>query len=158
MYTQANYQLSEREEETFQFSPLHRLKMKRKIKKKFASSFPGGSVVKKSAYQCRRHSFHPWVGMIPWRRKWRLTNSIFSWETPWTEEPGRLQPMELQKSQTQLSNSTTTNIFLRKPLEDVSQQSVGERYGYLEYGLPTWHSGKEPACQCRTQKRHRFDP
>ena len=29
---------------------------------------------KKSAYQCRKHKkhgFHPWVGKIPWRRKWQ---------------------------------------------------------------------------------------
>jgi len=25
---------------------------------------------KESAYQCRGHKFDPWVGKIPWRRKW----------------------------------------------------------------------------------------
>ena len=30
--------------------------------------------------------------------------SILAWKTPWTEEPGRLQSMGLQKSQTQLGN------------------------------------------------------
>ena len=29
--------------------------------------------VKESACQCRRCRFDPWVGMIPWRRKWQLT-------------------------------------------------------------------------------------
>ena len=29
-------------------------------------------------------------------------SSILAWEIPWTEEPGRLQPMGLQKSWTQL--------------------------------------------------------
>ena len=36
--------------------------------------FPGGSVVKESACQCRRHrrrGFGPWVGKIPWRREWQ---------------------------------------------------------------------------------------
>ena len=33
----------------------------------------GGSVVKESACQCRRHGFSPWVGKIPWRRKWQPT-------------------------------------------------------------------------------------
>ena len=28
---------------------------------------------KESAWQCRRHRFHPWVGKIPWRRKWQPT-------------------------------------------------------------------------------------
>ena len=26
---------------------------------------------KKSAFQCKRHEFDPWVGKIPWRRKWQ---------------------------------------------------------------------------------------
>ena len=30
----------------------------------------------------------PWVGKIPWRRKWKI---------PWTEEPGRLQSMGSQR-------------------------------------------------------------
>ena len=30
--------------------------------------------------------------------------SILAWEIPWTEEPGRLQSMELQKNQTQLND------------------------------------------------------
>ena len=28
---------------------------------------------KESACQCRRCGFHPWVGKIPWRRKWQPT-------------------------------------------------------------------------------------
>ena len=35
-------------------------------------------------------------------------SSILVWEIPWTEELGRLQSMRLQKSQTQLSDWTTT--------------------------------------------------
>ena len=31
-------------------------------------------------------------------------SSILAWEIPWTEEPGRLQFMGSQKSQTQLSS------------------------------------------------------
>ena len=31
-------------------------------------------------------------------------SSILAWRIPWTEEPGMLQFMGLQKSQTQLSN------------------------------------------------------
>ena len=26
-----------------------------------------------STFQCRRHRFDPWVGKIPWRRKWQPT-------------------------------------------------------------------------------------
>ena len=42
----------------------------------------------KSACHCRRYGFDPWVGKIPWRRKW---------EIPWTEEPGGLQSMGSQR-------------------------------------------------------------
>ena len=41
-----------------------------------ASAFPGGASGKEPACQCRRHKslrFDPWVGKIPWRRKWPPT-------------------------------------------------------------------------------------
>ena len=42
-----------------------------------------------------RHRFDPWVGKIPWRRA--THSSILAWRIPWTEKPGRLQSMELQR-------------------------------------------------------------
>ena len=30
-----------------------------------------GSDGDESACQCREYRFHPWVGKMPWRRKWR---------------------------------------------------------------------------------------
>ena len=35
--------------------------------------FPGGSDGKESACQCRRLGCDPWVGKIPWRKKWSPT-------------------------------------------------------------------------------------
>ena len=38
--------------------------------------FPGGTGGKEPACQCRRHKtcrFDPWIGKIPWRRKWQPT-------------------------------------------------------------------------------------
>jgi len=35
--------------------------------------FPGGSVVRESGCQFRRLRFNPWVGKIPWSRKWQPT-------------------------------------------------------------------------------------
>ena len=52
------------------------------------------------ACQCRRPKrrkrcrFYIWDGKISWRRSWQ---PILSWRIPWAEEPGRLQPMELQR-------------------------------------------------------------
>ena len=39
------------------------------------SGFPGGASAKEPACQCRckRHSFHPWAGKVPWSRKWQPT-------------------------------------------------------------------------------------
>ena len=34
--------------------------------------FPGGSDGK-DCLQCKIPKFYPWVGKIPWRRKWQLT-------------------------------------------------------------------------------------
>ena len=36
---------------------------------------------KESAYQCRRHGFHPWIGKIPWRRTWQPTAVLFPGES-----------------------------------------------------------------------------
>ena len=39
-------------------------------------NFPGGSDGQESVCQCRRckrHWFDPWVGKMPWRRKWQPT-------------------------------------------------------------------------------------
>ena len=35
--------------------------------------FPSSSVVKNPPAQCLRHGLSPWVGKIPWRRKWQPT-------------------------------------------------------------------------------------
>ena len=39
-------------------------------------------------------------GKIPWSRKWQHSAVILAWEIPWIEEPGRLQSMGSQKSDT----------------------------------------------------------
>ena len=55
----------------------------------------GGSLVaqwKESTCQCRRCRFNPWVGKIPWKRKWQPTpaqsvqslSHVRLFATPWT--------------------------------------------------------------------------
>ena len=47
---------------------------------------------------CRRRErpgFDPWVGKVPWRRKWQ-PHSVLAWKLPRTEEPGRLQSIGSQ--------------------------------------------------------------
>ena len=41
-----------------------------------------------STCQCRKCGVYPWVGNIPWRRKWQPTPGFLPWKIPWTEEPG----------------------------------------------------------------------
>ena len=41
-----------------------------------------------------------WVGKIPWRKSWQPTAVFLPGESLWTEEPGGLQSMGLQKSRT----------------------------------------------------------
>ena len=41
--------------------------------------------------------FHPWVWKIPWRRAWQPTSVFLPGESPWIEEPGRLQSMVSQR-------------------------------------------------------------
>ena len=35
--------------------------------------------------------FNPWVGKIPWKRKWQPIPVFLAWRIPLTEEPGGLQ-------------------------------------------------------------------
>ena len=46
----------------------------------------------------KRPRFNPWVGRIPWRRVWQPTPVFLPRESPWTEEPGKLKSMRLQRA------------------------------------------------------------
>ena len=63
------------------------------------TSFPGGTVIKNLPTNAgnRKPWFDPWVGKIPWSRKWQPTPVFLPGESPWTEEPDRLQFMGLQR-------------------------------------------------------------
>ena len=56
------------------------------------TGFPGGSEGKASACNAGDPG-----GKIPWRRKWQPTPVILPGKIPWTEKPGRLQFMQLQR-------------------------------------------------------------
>ena len=47
--------------------------------------------------QRSRPGFYPWVGKIPWRRARQPTPVFLPGESPWTEEPGRLQSIGSQR-------------------------------------------------------------
>ena len=58
--------------------------------------FPGGSDGKECT--CNDLGLIPGLGRFPWRRAWPLTPVFLPGESPWTEEPGGLQTMALQRA------------------------------------------------------------
>ena len=78
---------------------------------KWVMGFPGGASGKEPTCQCEGHGrcrFDPWVGEIPWRRARQPTHSsILAWRIPWTEEPGGLESIGLQRLLKQLSTHIT---------------------------------------------------
>ena len=71
--------------------------------------FTVGSAVKNppANKSLRRHKFYPWVGKIPWGRKWQPTPVFLPGESPWTEQPGRIQSIGSQKSRIGLKRLST---------------------------------------------------
>ena len=56
--------------------------------------------------RCRKHWFDPWIRKIPWRREWQPTPVFLPRKSPWTEEPGGLQSMGLQRAEQDWSSWT----------------------------------------------------
>ena len=65
--------------------------------------FPGGSVVKNPPTSAGDVDSIPGLGRFL-GQEIAAHSSILAWEILWTEEPGRLESMGSQKSQTRLSN------------------------------------------------------
>jgi len=61
-----------------------------------SSGFPGGSDSKESSCLAWDLSLIPGSG-IPLEKRMALHSSILAWRIPWTEEPGGLQSMGLQR-------------------------------------------------------------
>ena len=50
----------------------------------YNAGFPGGAGGKEPTCQCRRrerHRFNPWIGKIPWGRKWKPTPACLPGES-----------------------------------------------------------------------------
>ena len=65
-----------------------------------SKGFPGDARGKEPTCQCKRCKtcgFNSWVKKIPWRRAWQPTPVFLPGKSPWTEEPGSLQSMGLQR-------------------------------------------------------------
>ena len=59
-----------------------------------------------------------WARSLTWgdplEKEMATHSSILAWEIPWTEEPGGLQSMGLQKNRTQLTQQKTFNSKLKE--------------------------------------------
>ena len=80
--------------------------------------FPSGPVVKKKKNLLVMQEI--WVPSLgredPLKKEMTTHSSILAWEILWTEEPGRLQSMGSEKSQTQLKRLNNSNIFVKNSL------------------------------------------
>ena len=82
---------------------------------------------KESACQCRRHGFNPWVGKIPWRRKWQLTLVFLpAWRVPWTRGTWRATVHGIPTSWTCLSN--WAGMYMHSQFNDKSKKMVHTRF------------------------------
>ena len=64
--------------------------------------------------QCRRHKFYPWVGKIPWRRKWQSTPVFLSGKS---QGQRSLMGYMGSQSQIQLSDWARAWAGFRRPSE-----------------------------------------
>ena len=90
--------------------------------------FPGGASGKEPACQCRRykrHEFNPWVGKIPWRKKWQHTPVFLSGKPYGQRKLVHYSPWDHKES-------------------DTTKQLT--QYYYSWFGLPWWLSRKESTC------------
>ena len=73
---------------------------------------PGGSDGKSIWLQRGRPGFDPWVEPEdPWEKEMATHSSTFAWKTPWTEKPGRLQSVGLQR----VGHDWVTSLSLSPP-------------------------------------------
>ena len=63
---------------------------------------------KESACQCRRHGFDPWVGKIPWRRKWQPTPVLLPVKSHGRRSLVSYSPWGCKRAGHDLATKTTT--------------------------------------------------
>ena len=98
--------------------------------------FPGDSDRKKSTCQCRRLGFNPWVGKIPGEEN----GYQLAWKSPWAEEPGGLQSMGSQKSQTWLSDKQQQHQFAKTAITKYHRLGGSYYRNLLSHSSGGWKS------------------
>ena len=80
--------------------------------------FPGGSEVKTSALQCRRPGLDPWVGKIPWRKKWQPTPVFLPGESHRQRSLAGYSPQGRKES------DTTEPLHFTSPMQETQEMQV----------------------------------
>ena len=73
-----------------------------------------------------RCGFYPWVGKIPWRRKWQPTPVILTEKISWTEEPGwaTVHGVTKELEPTERLNNNNVKLYKEKPHGLCKQRSL----------------------------------
>ena len=77
-----------------------------------------------------------------------IYSRILAWRIPWTEEPGRLQSMGLQRVRHGWATNTHTHTVINSSMKALGRQRF-KQGTKTWYEFPWWLSDKESACQCR---------
>ena len=80
--------------------------------------------------------FHPWVSKISWRREWQCTPIFLPGESPWTEEPGKLESMGVTKES--VGHDWSYLVCRRVPLTWLFHVAIPDWITIIEYRI-FWH-------------------
>ena len=106
---------------------------------------------KESTFQRRRPKFDPWVGKIPWRRKWQPTPVLLPEKTPWQRSLVGSQATGLQRVRHDLVTKPTTG----------QQSRLNTDLTWFNPFFPTsiqaWYQGeaKKKKCLKKNAKRNK---
>ena len=97
---------------------------------------------KEWAWQCRSCEFNPWVGKIPWRRKWQPTPVFLPAEFHWKRSLVSCSSWGLKESDTtkRLNNNKTSKQSYHKSNHNVSDlidKWLSKVIGYLRKNINT---------------------
>ena len=126
--------------------------------------FPGGSDGKNICLQCRRAGFDPWVGKIPWRRKWQPTPVFLPGKSHGQRSLAGCSPWGRKESDT--TEWLHFHFHFRENVTKRNKWTIFYpsvmKYNlcllHIPWGFPDGASGKGSTSQHMRNKRHVFSP
>ena len=88
-------------------------------------------MVKESAYQCRRCGFHPWVGKIPYSRKWHLSPVFLPKKFNGQRSLASYSPWSCKESSTAVHAHSVSLLLFSHSVMSSSLQSHGLQHTRL---------------------------